>query len=69
MKIMKSKFLSSVAAMLCVTSVEAKPLKVFILCGQSNMEGHAQIGTFPAIAKDPKTAGLYKEMGFFVAIA
>lgn len=62
MKIMKSKFLSSVAAMLCVTSVEAKPLKVFILCGQSNMEGHAQIGTFPAIAKDPKTAGLYKEM-------
>lgn len=39
-----------------------KPLKVFILVGQSNMEGHAQTMTFPAIAKDPKTAGLYKDM-------
>jgi hypothetical protein len=25
---------------------EAKPLKVFILAGQSNMEGHARIETF-----------------------
>lgn len=40
----------------------AKPLKVFILSGQSNMEGHAQTRTFPAIAKDPKTADMYKEM-------
>jgi alpha-galactosidase len=40
----------------------AKPLKVFILCGQSNMEGHAQTMTFPAIAKDPKTAEMYKLM-------
>jgi hypothetical protein len=39
-----------------------KPLKVFILVGQSNMEGHAQITTFPVIAKDPKTAELYKDM-------
>ncbi len=28
-----------------------KPLKVFILAGQSNMEGHAQITTFDASAK------------------
>ena len=40
----------------------AKPLKVFILCGQSNMEGHAQTRTFPAIARDPKTADIYKAM-------
>ncbi|HEX5790439.1 MAG TPA: sialate O-acetylesterase, partial [Luteolibacter sp.] len=33
-----------------------------ILAGQSNMEGHAQITTFPAIAKDPATAELYKQM-------
>lgn len=39
-----------------------KPLKVFILAGQSNMEGHAETYTFPAIAKDPKTADLYKQM-------
>lgn len=39
-----------------------KPLKVFILVGQSNMEGHAQTKTFPAIAKDPKTLDMYKKM-------
>ncbi|QTN34403.1 hypothetical protein HZ994_13675 [Akkermansiaceae bacterium] len=41
---------------------DAKPLKVFILCGQSNMEGHAQTRTFPAIAKDPKTTDIHREM-------
>jgi len=50
------------AAMVFAASAGAKPLKVFILCGQSNMEGHAQTRTFPAIAKDPKTTDLYKEM-------
>jgi alpha-galactosidase len=40
----------------------AKPLKVFILAGQSNMEGHAAISTFDYIGKDPVTAPLLKEM-------
>lgn len=40
----------------------AKPLKVFILAGQSNMEGHAQISTFDYIGKDPLTAPILKEM-------
>jgi alpha-galactosidase len=44
------------------TMAATKPLKVFILVGQSNMEGHAMITTFPVIAKDPKTADLYKDM-------
>ncbi|MBT8038512.1 MAG: sialate O-acetylesterase [Verrucomicrobiae bacterium] len=44
------------------THLHAKPLKVYILCGQSNMEGHAQTKTFPAVAKDPKTKGLYDQM-------
>jgi len=44
------------------TAIQAKPLKVYILCGQSNMEGHAQISTFPAVAKDPKTKDLYEKM-------
>lgn len=39
-----------------------KPLKVFILCGQSNMEGHAEIRTFDYIGKDPATAYLLGEM-------
>lgn len=54
--------LLSMLAVVFAAPVEAKPLKVFILCGQSNMEGHAQTRTFPAIAKDPATADMYHEM-------
>ena len=52
------------AALLCVLSPIsfAEPLKVFILAGQSNMEGHAAISTFDYIGKDPLTAPLLKEM-------
>jgi len=41
---------------------QGKPLKVFILAGQSNMEGHAEIRTFDYIGKDPRTAAILKEM-------
>ena len=40
----------------------AKPLKVFILAGQSNMEGHAKVETFDYLADDPATAPLLKQM-------
>jgi hypothetical protein len=40
----------------------AKPLKVFILAGQSNMQGHVNISTFDSMAGDPKTAPILKEM-------
>ncbi len=40
----------------------AKPLKVFILAGQSNMEGHAKIETFDYIGDDPATAPLLQQM-------
>lgn len=40
----------------------AKPLKVFILAGQSNMEGHARIETIDYIGDDPATAPLLKQM-------
>jgi hypothetical protein len=43
-------------------STAGKPLKVFILAGQSNMQGHASISTFDSLADDPKTASLLKEM-------
>ena len=39
-----------------------KPLKVFILAGQSNMQGQAHVRTFDAMALDPKTAPILKEM-------
>jgi alpha-galactosidase len=49
-------------ALLAVTGAEAKPLKVFILAGQSNMEGPADIRTFDYIGDDPATAPLLKMM-------
>jgi hypothetical protein len=51
-------------ALLCNHAVAAdkKPLKVFILAGQSNMEGHAKVETFDYIGDDPATAPLLKMM-------
>lgn len=53
--------IASLGLGLCATA-SAKPLKVYILAGQSNMEGHAKISTFDYIGEDPKTAPLLKEM-------
>lgn len=47
---------------LALTAQAAKPLKVFILAGQSNMEGHARVETFDYIGNDPATAPLLKQM-------
>lgn len=56
-------FMTAVLGITILSNIaEAKPLKVYILAGQSNMEGHAKVSTFPYIAKDPKTAAIYKEM-------
>lgn len=49
-------------ALLLTAGVEAKPLKVFILAGQSNMEGPANISTFDYIGDDPATAPMLKMM-------
>jgi hypothetical protein len=43
-------------------AAEKKPLKVFILTGQSNMQGHAHVRTFEHVGMDPKTAPLLKAM-------
>lgn len=44
------------------TQLQAAPLKVYILAGQSNMLGHANVSTFDYMARDPKTKPLLKEM-------
>jgi hypothetical protein len=49
-------------ATLAAIGADAKPLKVFILAGQSNMEGPAHIRTFDYIGDDPATAPLLKRM-------
>jgi len=58
-------FVAAILAVFTSTAIAApakKPLKVFILAGQSNMEGHAWVGTFDYMARDPVTAPILKEM-------
>ena len=40
----------------------AAPLTVFILAGQSNMQGHAHVRTFDAMALNPTTEPILREM-------
>lgn len=54
--------LSQVVAPQSAAAAEKKPLKVFILAGQSNMQGHAQVRTFEHIGLDPQTAPMLAEM-------
>ena len=60
----KMKYIATllITTLFAATGAEAKPLKVFILAGQSNMEGHAEVRTFDYIGKDPLTAPILKEM-------
>ena len=44
------------------TLAHTAPLKVFVLAGQSNMEGHAKVDTFDYIGDDPATVPLLREM-------
>jgi len=61
-KTMVNITLMSVLPWLCSESAAAKPLKVFVLAGQSNMQGHAKVATFDSMATDPETALILKEM-------
>ncbi len=54
--------LTLLTTLVLAAQLQAKPLKVFILAGQSNMEGHAKIETFDYIGDDPATAPLSKQM-------
>ena len=61
---MKNAILCAVALIMAFAAkdAQAKPLKIFIMAGQSNMEGHAEIRTFDYIGLDPRTAPILKEM-------
>ena len=58
---MKKTILALVALLLSLTfPVTAKPLKVYLLVGQSNMQGHAAERTLAHLGMDSKTAPLLK---------
>jgi len=55
-------FLALAALLPLNAPAQSKKLKVFVLAGQSNMEGHAKVDTFDYIGDDPATAPLLKQM-------
>ena len=57
--------LSLIVGLLAVcflASASGKPLQVYILAGQSNMQGHAKVSTFEHIGMDPATKPMLEEM-------
>jgi len=63
-KMMACSLLAAGLIGLCGSGAMAqeKPLKVLILAGQSNMQGHAHVRTFGPMGLDPKTVPILKEM-------
>ncbi|WP_345688102.1 sialate O-acetylesterase [Novipirellula caenicola] len=64
---MRKLFLFTAFSLLSVSPTLAAnpakpPIKVFILAGQSNMEGHAKVETFDYIGDDPATKPLLEKM-------
>lgn len=55
-------FLLSMVSQNITSAADAKPLKVFILAGQSNMQGHANVSTFDAMRLNPQAAPLLELM-------
>ena len=53
--------MAALSAVSCAIAA-AKPLQVFILAGQSNMQGHAKVTTFEHIGMDPATKPMLAEM-------
>jgi alpha-galactosidase len=56
--------LASAVVVVCSGSAMAagKPLKVYVLAGRSNVQGHARAETFGYIGDDPATVPMLKEM-------
>ena len=57
---MKLLLISLVALLGVSFSLSAKPLKVYLLVGQSNMQGHAAERTLGHLGMDSKTVPLLK---------
>jgi len=60
MRILSALVLLSLLAIALPAS--AKPLQIYILAGQSNMQGHAKVSTFEHIGMDPATKPMLAEM-------
>jgi alpha-galactosidase len=57
-----SQALLALASLTLGAQLQAKPLQVYILAGQSNMQGHAKVATFEHIGMDPATKPMLAAM-------
>ncbi|MBI1337811.1 MAG: hypothetical protein GC164_12740 [Phycisphaera sp.] len=55
-------FIAAATTLLLVDTIMAKPLKVYILAGQSNMVGMASASTLDHIKLDPESFGYFKDI-------
>ena len=63
MQLPKHSFLPcALAVSLMTAALQAQKLKVYILAGQSNMQGHARVETIDYIAEDPATKELHARL-------
>lgn len=54
--------LTALAAALAFHPLPAAPLKVYLMAGQSNMQGFCSVNTFPQIEADPATKPIYQKL-------
>lgn len=60
---MKQKLLlAALGAVMALHPLAAAPLKVYLMAGQSNMQGFCGVHTFPQIESDPVTKPIYEKM-------
>ncbi len=55
---MSTRLFTLALSFIACQMAHAEPLKVYILAGQSNMEGHAHVKTFKHVATDPESNSL-----------
>ena len=54
--------LAALGVLASLAPLTAAPLKVYLMSGQSNMQGFCAVHTFPQIEEDPVTRPIYQKM-------
>ena len=62
MRLLSNQVLLPLTSLILAVELQAKPLQVYILAGQSNMQGQAKVTTFEHIDMDPATKPMLAEM-------
>lgn len=58
----RTSLLAALGALFALSPLAAAPLKVYLMSGQSNMQGYCAVHTFPQIEEDPATRPIYEKM-------